>query len=243
MKALNQSSKKASTKNVSGAGVTSPPTPTTSVAPPPNPNAVPTPPAGFVAPPGSVFTGVRPKKTELAAMPQALLDLQAFANFATVLGPSAPPEAQFAGAVGVAQKWSAARNAAQTWDAYCMTEEGLAWVTLRALMAQVGPAFEWASKLDPSLATQYAGLAAFLGAKKAIAKKGLATKAANKKAIANGEPATHGAVGKQRKKAAANAALAAQTATHSAASTSATPAVTAAPVATVTPAAAAPKTP
>ena len=166
-------------------------------------------------------------------MPQALADLQAFTNYTTVLGPSAPPEAQFAPAIDTAQKWSAARIAAQAWDQYCMTEEGMAWTLLRSLMANVAPAFALAVKANPTLATQYAGLAAFLGAKKAIAKKAASTKAANKKAIAQGKPATHGAVGKQRKKAAASAALATQAAAHPAATAtaSASPATPATPAA------------
>jgi len=79
------------------------------------------------------------------------------------------------------------------------------------MMDRLKPAWDLAVMADPDLATQYPGLASLLGAKKAIADKAASTRRANKKAIAEGKAPLHGAVGKQRKNAAKNAAYLATT--------------------------------
>jgi hypothetical protein len=61
---------------------------------------------------------------------------------------------------------------------------------------------------NPDIKQEYPGLDALLGAAKAIAAKGVATRRLNKAAEAEGKAPLHGQVGKARKKSAKNAAYA-----------------------------------
>ncbi len=70
----------------------------------------------------------------------------------------------------------------------------------RVLQDRLKSAFQLAVKNDVTLGTQLAGLATFLGAKQVIAQKAATTKRANGKALAEGKPPVHRAVGKTRQK-------------------------------------------
>lgn len=177
------------------------------VTPPPSVAQIPSPPAGFVAPPGGSNVGLRPRKVELVAIADAVVELGQFADFEATLGKAAPPHDTVLRAIQLAAAWSTMRGAAAAWDAFSSTQEGIAWASAREQMARVAPLFVIAAKADPSLATKYPKLAALLTAKRAIAKKAAATRIANKKADEKGEPARHGQVGKRRKRAAERAAL------------------------------------
>ena len=175
-------------------------------SPPPPIATFPTAPIGFAPSPGGNFRAIKPRKSELVAMPDAVVELRSFFEYAATLGKGVPPQADVVQAFDLGSQWAVMRVAAFAWDKYASVQEGIAWTGIRGQMDRLKPAFQLAAAADPTLLTKYPKLAALLGAKKAIAKKGLATKAMNKKAVANGEPPTHGAVGKKRK-AAANKAI------------------------------------
>jgi hypothetical protein len=101
------------------------------------------------------------------------------------------------------------RTASAAWDAYCNDQEGICWRAMRSNLVRLRPAFDLAVAGNPALATKYAGLATLLGVKKTIAKKAVSTKRANKKAVAGGKAPVHVQIGKQRKKAADKAIVAA----------------------------------
>jgi hypothetical protein len=157
---------------------------------------------------GAVYRGVLPQKTELAALPAAVEELGEFTNYASILGAAAPPATQVAQALGIGGQWSSMRNSTDSWDGYCRFQEGVAWTTIRAMMDRLRPAFDLAVAADPTIASRFPNLAALLGAKKAAAKQGAATRQLNKKAIAEGKPPTHGAVGKKRQRATEKQAVA-----------------------------------
>jgi hypothetical protein len=186
-----------------------PATPVVNQKPPPAGALIPTPPAGFVPSPSSIFSGVLPRLLELGALPGAVDDLKGFLDYALVLGAYVPPLAEVIAAFELAEAWSTMRKASAIWDAYALLQEGMAWATVRPLMDQLRPAFELATAHNPSLRTRFANLNTLLTAKQAIAKKGIATKALNKKAEAEGKEPTHGKAGKRRKKAADKAIVAA----------------------------------
>ena len=194
---------------------------------PPSSANIPSPPKGFVAPVGAIFRGILPQQTELAVLPAAVEELRAFTEYAQIIGGTAPPATQVAQALDIGGQWTSMRNASDEWDGYCRSQEGVAWTTVRTMLDRVRPAWDLAVAGDPTLAAMFPNLAALLGAKRATAKQGVATKALNKQAIAKGEPPTHGAVGKRRKRAAEK--LAAQTL---AAATQAAPVAQPTPVAT-----------
>jgi hypothetical protein len=185
--------------------------------PPPAPDPRFVPPAGFVPDNTMDFRGVLPRTSELVALPIALGDLSKFADYTEVMGSKAPSIDQVQESFAVTNQWSSARTTADAWDKYARTQEGVAWSLLRAILARMGPAFQLAVESDPSLAATYPGLTTLLGAKKAIAHKGVATKKANKKNVAEGKAPTHGKVGKKATKAAQKAALVAQEAAETAA--------------------------
>jgi hypothetical protein len=179
-------------------------------SPPPAAN-IPEVPSGYVAPAGNIFRGIIPLKTELGVVPAAVKELGEFTDYATVLGTTAPPAAQLAEALDIGGQWSSMRNLTDAWDGYCRFEEGVAWRSIRGMMERLKPTWALAVTADPTLAVRYPNLASLLAAKQQNAKQGAATRALNKQAIARGEPPTHGAVGKKRKRAAEKQAAAAMT--------------------------------
>jgi hypothetical protein len=178
------------------------------VALPPPVSVIPSPKPGFTPVVGGFALGVRPRVAEVVAMPEAVDELRNFVDWQVTLGKAAPTQAEMIAVFDAASQWSVMRDATQRWGAYCSNEEGMAWLGVRACMTVVMPLLNAALAADPSLATSYPKLCALFGAKSSIARKGASTKTANKRSHAAGEPATHGAIGKKRQRAAAKAALA-----------------------------------
>lgn len=232
------------TPSSSGTTATSPVPPPVPqyVNPPPATANIPAPPPGFVPPKGLGPRSSKPRAAELVVMPAAVVELKNFVDYVGTVGKTAPPQADVVSTFDSASQWAIMRKASALWDKYCAVQEGVAFIAVRGQMATLRPAFDLALKADPTLAVKYPNLATFLGAKAAIAKKAVATKAANKAAVAKGLPPTHGAVGKQRLKAADKAVLAAHPPTLAPAATT-TPAAPPAATPSPTPPNVAPATP
>ena len=188
---------------------------------PPADALIPSPPSGFVPSSNSIFTGVLPRLVELGTLPGAIEDLKNFLDYATALGPTAPPIAEAIAAFDLGDQWSSMRKASSIWDLYAQMQEGIAWVTIRVIMDKLRPAFDLAKAHDSSIATKFASLNTLLTAKQSIAKKGVATRALNRQAIAEGKPPIHGKAGKRRKKASDKAIVASATAAPKTAATTA----------------------
>lgn len=176
---------------------------------PPADAHIPAPPTGFTPSNLSTFVGFVPRLLELGALPGAIEDLRSFADYPSVLGDTAPPLAEAIAAFELADEWSTMRKASQIWDEYAQMQEGIAWATLRPIMDRLRPAFMLAVGHNPSLRSKFANLTTLLNVKQSIAKKGVATKALNKQAVAEGKPPIHGKAGKRRKKVADRAIVAA----------------------------------
>jgi hypothetical protein len=183
---------------------------------PPENVEIPSPPLGADSSGGANYRHVLPCATELAVMDGAVGDLQNSASFDAILGLTGLQQAQVVAAFDAGRKWSAMRRQALAWAAYCLTQEGLAWLAIRNVVRSIGPMFDAAIASRPSLAQTMPGLAAFLAARKVIGRKGAATRQANQEAVARGEPPNHGVVGKRRERVAAKAALEASTKTSKA---------------------------
>jgi hypothetical protein len=184
------------------------PAPVPSVGPPPAGANIPIPPTGFTPATPGEFRSVVPRKPELAAMPQALIDLAKFTDFDKLFGGVGLAQAETMQCLLMGSLWSTMRASTSQWDAYSVLQEGYAWRAIRAALLRLEQAFLLAAQANPALATTYPGLAALLGARKSIAQKGAATRRLNKAAKAKGEPEIHGLVGKQRQRKAEKAALA-----------------------------------
>ena len=179
-----------------------------SVDPPPTGAKIPVPPAGFTPATPGEFRSVVPRKSELAALPQALIDLAKFADFDALFAGIGLTQAEVTQCLLVGSLWSTMRLASSQWDDYSVLQEGYAWRAIRAALLRLEQAFLLAAQANPKLVTTYPGLAGLLGAKSAIAQRGASTRRLNKAAKAKGEPETHGVVGKKRLRRAEKAALA-----------------------------------
>jgi hypothetical protein len=199
----------AAAAQTSPAPATAPPAPLVYLDLPPADSNIPVPPPEFVAGDTADYRAVLPRDAELRALPTAVKDLGKFTNYTQILGDTAPPYEEVLRAFTAANGWSSARTRTAAWDAFCGSQEGIAWTTLRAQMERLQPSFELAAGGSSNIDTMFPGLASLLGAKKVIARKGASTRKANTKAEGEGKPATHGVVGKARQKRAAKAALAA----------------------------------
>ena len=218
------------------------PVPIVFVSPPPPGVSIPTIEYQPAAP--GEFRNVLPRASELTALSQAIKDLGAFTSYSQTFGTTAPEYQEVVQAFTVGAQWTSMRKLSLSWDGYCHVQQGLSWRAIRQLMSQLVPIFAIAAAANPKLLTQYPGLASLLGAKKAIARKAVSTKKANKTAKAEGKPETHGVVGKknQRRLEKAAAAQVAAGAT-AAAGTPATVPPAANPQPVATPAAPAPVAP
>ena len=184
------------------------PAPVPSVDPPPASANIPTPPADFTPATPGEFRSVVPRKAELAAMPQALMDLSKFSDFDKMFAGIGLTQAEITLCLLMGSRWSTMRVATSRWDEYSVLQEGYAWRAIRAALLRLEQAFLLAAQANPTLVTLYPGLSSLLGAKKSIAQKGASTRRLNKAAKAKGEPEIHGVVGKKRQRKAEKAALA-----------------------------------
>jgi hypothetical protein len=181
------------------------------VKPPPN-VTIPAPPVGFVPANPKDYRGFRPKSSELAVVPDAVVELASFTDYSAVFGMTAPPVGDLTQTLGASQQWTSLLADSSDWERYVKSQEGMAWMTTLTLMDKLKAPFALASAHDPTLNSRYPALARLLGAAKVIAKRGAATKARTKAAAA-GKPAT----AKAKKAAAAAAVSAAAAAAHPAA--------------------------
>jgi hypothetical protein len=182
------------------------------IALPPAGATVPTPPANYAPAIPGEFRTVVPRKAELTALSQTLVDLSRFTSFDQTMGSTAPTLAEVQEALTVGAAWTAMCQATTAWLGYALLMQGLAWRLIRTQMDSLRPAYLLAAKRNPKLAEQYGGLAKLLTAPAAVAQTALATKKANKQAVAEGKAPIHGKVGKRRQRAAEKAALAAASA-------------------------------
>lgn len=181
--------------------------PLTYITPPPT-VTIPPIPDGFTARSRANFRGQLPKQDELAVMPGAVAEMTRFPNYTTTFGRLAPSHDAADQTLRAAWLWSQLRTRLAGWEVYCENQEAQAWVQARALLADLSSAFAIAVKFDPSIAVTNPSLVQFFGAKAAIAKRGFASRAANKVEVKEGRAPYKGIAGKRRETKAAKAALA-----------------------------------
>jgi hypothetical protein len=155
---------------------------------------VPSVPAGFVKPATSTLVGSRPSERQVAAAPLAVIDLQSFSNYATLLGQAAPPVGDLIVGLNVALAWHLLRQPSEAWDEYVRCEDGLAWKWILAQLDVLRPIFLNAIAQNPSLASKYQGLAKLLDARNVSARQAVVTRKKNAKTQAAQAAATAAAV-------------------------------------------------
>jgi hypothetical protein len=94
---------------------------------PPPAVKLPQPPSGYIPPSAADYRGFRPKRAELAVVPDAVLELQGFSNYGAVFGMTAPPADHVASALDGASMWSTLLAGSTAWMDYVKAGEGMAW--------------------------------------------------------------------------------------------------------------------
>jgi hypothetical protein len=136
-------------------------------------------PSGFVPAAPADFRGFRPMASEIAAVPDAVAELQGFTDYGTVFGITAPPSGQVAQRLTVAAQWTALLSSSSGWYKYVKSQEGMAWKDALSLVDGLKVPFDLATTASPALLSSYPALARLLGASKVVAKRGVATKKKN----------------------------------------------------------------
>jgi len=140
---------------------------------------VPVPPAGFVPVRAVDLKGFRPMQSELASVPDAVMELRTFPNWALVFGITAEPADQIAQRMEVAAEWTALLAQSNDWFTYVKSQEGMAWKDGIESMESLKLPFQLASAANPSLLKQFPALGRLLGAQKVVAKRAASTKKKN----------------------------------------------------------------
>jgi hypothetical protein len=136
----------------------------------------PSPPADFAPQPAGAFNGFRPLQAEVAAAPDAVLELERFTDWRQVFGVTAPPAAMLAKKLQIASQWSSLLAQTEAWLTYVKSEEGEAWKDALDAMDALKLPFQFAMSTHASLLDRCPQLAKLLGAHKAQAKRAMATR-------------------------------------------------------------------
>jgi hypothetical protein len=168
------------TPSAPGSSTSTPASPTVANEPPVV--VIPEVPDNFTAPTTMRgFKGYYPNKSELAALPGALSDLGNFAEYATVLGNTAPPASAVTSTVSVGMSWRQLRISTEAWDAYVKTQDAIAWKAAVTLLDEVKVLFLYAVSKNATLATKYPSLLAYFNVSKETAAQGSVTRKKNAK--------------------------------------------------------------
>jgi hypothetical protein len=174
----------------------------------------------------ATFKGYRPMQTELAAVSDAIDELNAFASWTNVFGITAPSASSIADRLTVAAGWTALYAQSESWASYTKSQQGMAWKDALEVLEALKPAFQLALEASPGIANEFPSLTRMLGAQKVASSKAASTRKKNAAGKAAGDQAT----------AVANAAAAATAAANAnaAATANANAAKPAAPTVTIT---------
>lgn len=122
--------------------------------------------------------------SEIAAVPDALAELQGLTDYDTVFGITAPPRDQLVQRLATAVQWTPVLSQSSGWLRYVKSQEGLAWKDALELTEKLKVPFQLASTANPGLLSQFPSLARLLGASKVVSKRAVATRTKNKKTAA-----------------------------------------------------------
>jgi len=145
-------------------------------------------PAGFVPVNPLDLRGFRMMASQVAAVPDAITELQSFANYVGVFGITAPDPAQLTQRVNVAYQWTMLLSQTAAWYKYAKSQQGMAWKDAILLLDALKPPFDLAATANPAMLSQYPSIARLLGSKSAVAKRAASTRKKNK-AAAQAAPA------------------------------------------------------
>jgi hypothetical protein len=132
-------------------------------------------PEGFVAA-TKLGRGNRPQRNQIALASKVASELKACADYTQVFGTDSPAASVVADSLTTATGWSNALQNARAWYLYVREQESLAWRHALGLVDPLRANFELRLSRDASVAEALPSTASFLGAAKARAQKGAATR-------------------------------------------------------------------
>ena len=146
--------------------------------------------------------------TELVVVVDAVHEIASCTDLPGTFGRTMPTADNLVGALTSAAGWSTFRAKTLAFDDYCRTQEGLAWIAARGLLAKAQPLVLQAAANDPSIAAEFPSLVQFLSARSVTAQRAASSRRANREAVAKGAMPTRGTKAKARLRAAQRSALA-----------------------------------
>jgi hypothetical protein len=153
---------------------------------------IPVVPSGFVPPNPADLLGFRALPAQVAAVTEAIDELEGFASYQAVFGIAAPDAGQLAQRLRVASQWTEVLSQTAAWHEYVKARQGVAWKTALLMLDGLKRPFALASAADPTLLLRYPATARLLEAKSTVARRSAASRA--KKATEQG-PSSSGADG------------------------------------------------
>jgi hypothetical protein len=126
--------------------------------------------------------GFRALASQVAAVPDAVDELENFANYTGVFGITAPDVGQLTRRINVAYEWTMLLSQTAAWYKYAKSQQGMAWKDAVLLLDALKPPFDLATAANPALLSQYPALARLLGAKAVVAKRAASSRKRNQAA-------------------------------------------------------------
>ncbi len=131
-----------------------------------------TPPPGFQNANPADYRAALPRNLEMATMPDVLVEIRRFADYAAVFGKTAPGLEYVEQTFTAATEWTQTRIHNEAWDKFSRSQEGAAWSDVRRIMKMLAPALALASQTDATIAREFPALVRLFDAKKVIAQRG-----------------------------------------------------------------------
>ncbi len=144
---------------------------------------IPAPPTGFVPVSLVDYRGSHPKAGQIAAVPNAVAELNAnAASYTQTFGPAVPPAPQLAGKLTNASQWTAMRVAIEAFLIYVKSNEAVAWKSALTDLEELNAIFQVIEKQNPVLLNGFPEVEKLLGVDKAVGQRAAATRARKAKA-------------------------------------------------------------
>jgi hypothetical protein len=162
------------------------PTPTSSSTPvwsttPPD-VTLPVPPVGFVPVKLGQYRAAHPKAGELAALPDAITELESSTSYAETFGSGVPQASPLAATLTTAARWTALRVATEAFLLYAKSNEAITWKAGLADLDALDAVFQAVASRNSALVAAYPATARLLDVRKAISERAAVTRAAKAKA-------------------------------------------------------------
>jgi hypothetical protein len=141
---------------------------------------IPIPPAGSSGVALSMYRGYHVQPAEIAALPDAIREVQGSTSYTSTMGVAAPPQANFLQNLVNASGWISLRMALEDYLTYAKVQEGEAWKVASGQIDQVKVILAVVTTTNSAAATQFPALARLVAARGLTGKLAAAARKRNK---------------------------------------------------------------